>query len=48
MVDLVRKKLSTKKDLKYTVEDLLDSLLAEDTNTGLGCDNMTAILISLK
>jgi serine/threonine protein phosphatase PrpC len=29
-------------------EDLLDHLLARDTSEGLGCDNMTAILITLK
>jgi len=35
-------------DLKKTVEELLDKLLAPDTTTGIGCDNMTSILISFK
>jgi serine/threonine protein phosphatase PrpC len=30
------------------VEDLLERLLASDTNSGIGCDNMTAILIAIK
>jgi serine/threonine protein phosphatase PrpC len=41
--DLLKNKNSTK-----LVEDLLDHLLARDTSEGLGCDNMTAILITLK
>jgi hypothetical protein len=28
--------------------DLLDDLVAKDTTNGIGCDNMTAILITLK
>lgn len=30
------------------VADILDMLLAKDTREGIGCDNMTAILITLK
>lgn len=30
------------------MEDLLDLLLAKDTREGIGCDNMTAILVTLK
>ena len=30
------------------VEDLLELLLAKNTNTGIGCDNMTAIIVTLK
>jgi len=30
------------------VETLLDKLIAPDTSTGLGCDNMTCIVIDLK
>jgi len=39
---------SNNNDLQKTVEDLLDKLLAPDTTTGIGCDNMTSILITLK
>lgn len=47
MVDLIRKDVG-KKDSKKLMEDLLDYLLAKDTREGLGCDNMSAILITLK
>lgn len=47
MIDLVQEKYRQTKDLRKTVENLLDCLLAKDTNSGLGCDNMTAILIRL-
>jgi len=30
------------------MEDLLDNLLAKETTSGIGCDNMSAILIRLK
>jgi serine/threonine protein phosphatase PrpC len=30
------------------MEELLDELVAKDTTAGLGCDNMTAILIKIK
>lgn len=42
---MVRDDLKLKKDIKLIVEDLLDHLLARDTADGLGCDNMTAILV---
>lgn len=45
---MLRDDLKAKKDLKKATEDLLDHLLAKDTIEGLGCDNMTAILITLK
>jgi len=48
LIDMLRDDLKVKKDLKKVVEDLLDHLLARDTSEGLGCDNMTAILITLK
>lgn len=47
MVDLIRKDIG-KKDSKKLIEDLLDFLLAKDTREGLGCDNMSAILVTLK
>jgi serine/threonine protein phosphatase PrpC len=30
------------------MEKLLDFLLAKDTREGIGCDNMTAIIVTLK
>lgn len=30
------------------VEDLMETLIAGDTSSGIGCDNMTAILISFQ
>lgn len=35
-------------DNKKILERLLDELLAKDTVEGLGCDNMTSILIRFK
>ena len=48
MLDLLKNQLKISKDLKKIVEELLDGLLASDTREGIGCDNMTAILITLK
>jgi primosomal protein N' len=33
---------------KGSLEKLLDELIAKDTMAGLGCDNMTSILIRFK
>jgi serine/threonine protein phosphatase PrpC len=30
------------------MEKLLDTLLAKDTREGIGCDNMTAIIVTFK
>jgi serine/threonine protein phosphatase PrpC len=35
------------KELHKIMEDLLDSILAPNTEDGIGTDNMTAILIKL-
>lgn len=48
LIDLVKGSLKPANTLKSIVEDLLDHLLAKDTSTGLGCDNMSVILIKLK
>lgn len=48
MIELVKKKTGDKKGMRDAVEGLLDELLAVDTTSGMGCDNMTAILITLK
>jgi serine/threonine protein phosphatase PrpC len=44
------KELLVKHQGKYksVVEDLLEVLIAKDTREGVGCDNMTAILISFR
>lgn len=34
--------------MKKIIEDMLDTILAPDTSNGYGCDNMTAIIITLK
>ncbi len=46
LIDLINtySKNSTNRKL---MEDLLDELLAKDTVSGMGCDNMTAILVKL-
>ena len=45
-VDKVKERLG-KVDLKKNVEDLLDSIIAEDVGSsgGIGCDNMTCFII---
>ena len=48
MVDIVKSQFKIKKPLNKIVEDLLNMFLAKDTSDGTGCDNMTAIVISLK
>jgi len=48
MVDFVRKKLQEKVSQKLILEDLLDNILAADTSSGFGCDNMTSILVCFK
>jgi len=45
MCDFVRERLNSKLDDKRVVEELLDANLAPDTASGMGCDNMTCILI---
>lgn len=36
------------KELEKVLEELLEKLIAPDSVSGLGCDNMSVILISLK
>jgi|688.fasta_scaffold354380_2 serine/threonine protein phosphatase PrpC len=45
LIDIVSKGLKEGKEHKKVVEDLLEQLVAPDTNSGIGCDNMTAILV---
>ena len=48
MLQILSNELKVSKDHRKIVESLLDGLLARDTREGLGCDNMTAILIVFK
>lgn len=45
LLDFVREKLLAKEKLETIVESLLDWILAKDTSSGYGCDNMTTILV---
>lgn len=46
--EFLNTKFKSQKPLKGTIEDLLDYLIATDTQTGLGLDNMTCIIVTLK
>lgn len=47
--DLVSTKIKNDgKGLKQSIEELLDYILAKDTQTGLGLDNMTCVVVTLK
>lgn len=41
-------KVKNGKSLKLAVEELLDYMVATDTQTGLGLDNMTCVVVALK
>lgn len=45
IVDFIYAKLKEKTPLKTIAEELLDKLIAPDTLNGIGCDNMTMVLI---
>jgi serine/threonine protein phosphatase PrpC len=45
---IVKDKLSTEKSLSTIIGELLDKCLAPDTTQGVGCDNMSAVLIKFK
>ncbi len=45
LIDIVKGDIKSNKDQKRLVEDMLDLLLAKDTREGIGCDNMSTILI---
>lgn len=48
LVDFCRERLKTGVPLKKILEDLLDEILAPDTATGVGCDNMTSMIVTFK
>lgn len=45
LIDVIKEKIGKGKDNRTIMSELLDELLAKDTMSGLGCDNMTSILI---
>lgn len=48
LVDIIRSQFKINKEPRKIMEDILTMLLAKDTQTGIGCDNMTAIFVTLK
>jgi len=49
LIDLIQQLLKQhNNNLNIVIEKLLDELLAKDTREGIGCDNMTAIILLLK
>jgi len=46
--DYVNEKIKGQGSVAKAVENLLDHILADDTTTGIGCDNMTCICLKLK
>lgn len=47
MVEKVSEHCRREADKVKVLEDLMESLIATDTSEGIGCDNMSAILVSL-
>lgn len=46
MINILNQQISKyPKDSRKIMEDLLDNLLAKETSQGIGCDNMTGILV---
>ena len=48
IIKFVRGEIGKGKEMSNIVEALLDKLVAPDTSTGLGCDNMTCIIVNLQ
>lgn len=48
IVDFIRDKLQKKERLESVLTSLLDWILAPDTGSGYGCDNMTTVLFTFK
>lgn len=48
MVEFVRRGIAAKQDLDKICENMMDNCLASNSETGgVGCDNMTMIIIGL-
>ena len=45
---VIKKDFQGKKSIDKIVEDLLDKLIAKETIDGVGCDNMSAVLVRFK
>jgi len=48
IIDFVAARVTKEAKLSPVVEDLLEAIVAPDTINGLGCDNMTCIVVQLK
>ena len=44
---LAEQKIKTGKPLDMVCEELLDQLLAKETQDGLGCDNMSILIVQI-
>ena len=47
MIDIVHDSWKKGTDRQKIVEDLMEMLVATDTSSGLGCDNMSCILVEV-
>jgi len=47
MVEWIKKRIESKQTQTALLEELLDELVAKDTNTQFGMDNMSSILIQI-
>lgn len=48
LIDIIKGHIGSSKANRKIMEELLDQLVAKDTMSGIGCDNMTAILVKIK
>jgi len=46
--EFLQERVKNGKSITASVEDLLDNIVAPDTSTGIGCDNMTCVCVILK
>jgi len=48
IVEFIGKGLSRNATISKVCEELMERIIAPDTSSGLGCDNMTTIIVTLK
>ena len=48
LIDVVKEQFQKAKSHRSIMEELLDELVAKDSMSGIGCDNMTAILVKIQ
>lgn len=48
LINIIKAHIGNAKPNRKIMEELLDELVAKDTMSGIGCDNMTAILVKIK